>query len=432
MTKATRKLIARSSNFLRRMLRKPAWQFTRFIDDPRQQKGRRWKFKTLMEALFFGFLTNRGSLRDVETMTEFSGSALLGPLFHGRVPDTTLYDLVGKCSAQEVDGLRTQLHAQTHSLWRSKSIDPVGLPCGVAAVDNKTLWTGKPEEAHDPECQLVHPKNRAAYAQLRCVRTVLISAASKPTVDQVVMRRQTNERGMFAEVFAVLCEQYDSLIEVYSMDAGFCSEANARKVDEAQKGYIFGLKENQPELYREAVRVVGSAGAEVRTQWERYQGDRIRYHLYRTCEMAGYLGWDHLKQVWRVEKEIVSGRTGESTRENRYYVTNLHVGRLTPRQILQVIRAHWGIENNCNWTLDVVWDEDTKAWCGQGLGIRVLGLLRLMAYNLVSSLRLRYLRKRGEAGEEKRRWKEICDLIFLAITREGIDLAGIKRMPHGR
>src|SRR5206468_2224000 len=103
-------------------------------------------------------------------------------------------------------------------------------------------------------------------------------------------------------------------------------------------------------------------------------------------------------------------------RENRDYVTNLHWGRFKPAQILRVVRAHWGIENNCNWTLDVIWDEDTKVWCGQGMGIRVLGLLRLMADNLVSLWRCRYLRQRDERAAAKRRWKEWCDVIWLVIA----------------
>ncbi len=132
--------------------------------------------------------------------------------------------------------------------------------------------------------------------------------------------------------------------------------------------------------------------------------------------MEGSHGWSPLKQSWRVEKEIIRGKTGEVERENHYYVTNLPWGRFKPAQILLVVRAHWGIENNCNWTREVSWDEATKVWCGQGLGIRVLGLLRLMAYNLVSHLRCRYLRQRDERAAAKRRWKEWCDAMLLVIA----------------
>jgi len=368
-----------------------------------------------MRAVLWGFLTNRRSLRAVESLTECG--------FDQRIPDSTLYDFVGQFSGEDVADLRRQLHAQVRTDWRSKSLEPVGLPCGVVGVDNKTLWTGPVAHAHDSHAQVVHPPHQPAYAQVRAVRTVLLSAASKPAIDQVAIRADTNEGGMFPEVFRELEAAYAALIEIYSLDAGFCSQANARLIAEAQKGYILGLKGNQPELFREAQRVLGSQRQpEQSSAWELYQGDQLRYHLYRTTEMEAYLDWSHLKQVWRVEKEICKGKTGHIERENRYYLTNLHVGRLKPEQILYIVRAHWAIENHCNWTMDVIWDEDSKVWCGQGVGIQMLGLLRLMAYNLVSLLRCRYLRTREQARAEKRRWQECCDMLFLLICQAGRDL----------
>jgi hypothetical protein len=134
MTTAYRKFLQRSPNYLRRIVRKPAWDFNRFVADPRHEKGRRWKLQTMMRALLYGFLTNRDSLRAVENLSECG--------FDQRVPDSTLYDFVGKFSGNRVAELRSQLHTQIRTEWRSKSLEPVGLPCGVVAVDNKTLWTG--------------------------------------------------------------------------------------------------------------------------------------------------------------------------------------------------------------------------------------------------------------------------------------------------
>jgi len=412
MTPSYRKFLERSRTYLRRILRKPAWDFNRFVADPRQAKGRRWQFRTLIRALLCGFLTNRESLRAVESLSECG--------VDHRIPDSTLDDFFGKFSGDEVADLRRQLHAQVRTDWRSKSLEPVGVPCGVVAVDNKTLWTGPVAHAHDPHAQVVHQLERPAYAQVRAVRTVLLSAVSKPAIDQVAIRANTNEGGMFPEVLQVLEATYGALIEIYSLDAGFCSQANARLIAAAHKGYIIGLKGNQPELWREAERVLGAQTTpEESSAWEPYQGDQLRYQLYRTTAMEAYLDWSHLKQVWRVEKEIRQGKTGQVACEHRYYVTNLHRGRLRPEQILAVVRAHWAIENHCNWTVDVIWDEDSKVWCGQGVGIQVLGLLRLMAYNVVSRLRCRYLCMREQRRAEKRRWQECCDALFLLICQAG-------------
>jgi len=418
MTENYQRLKQSTSNFLRRILRKPAWDCKRFVRDRRGRRGRRWEFAILFNSLLKGYLSNRSSLRSVERLTAMTSGK--------RVPDTTLYDFVERFGETEVAGLRRQLQEQVRSEWRSKTLAPVGLPCGIVAVDNKTVWSG-PATAAPAGAQLVHPKERPAYGQVRVVRSVLISAASKPALDQVVIRPETNECGMFAEVMAQLEAAYGSLFEVYSGDAGFCSEANARLVAKANKGYSFGLKGNQGELRREAERVLGvQLAPELTTTWECYRGERVRYHLYRTTEMAGYLDWDHLKQVWRVEKERVHTQRRTVARENRYYVTNLHLGRLAAAQILQVLRGHWAIENNCNWTLDVIWDEDTKVWCGKGLALQALGLLRLMAYNLVALLRSRGWRRREAQQQEKRGWWELLDLILQIFSAQGIACSGLQ------
>jgi hypothetical protein len=97
MTTSDRKFLERSQHFLRRILRKPAWDFNRFVADPRHEKGRPWKLQTLRRALWCGFLTNRESLRAVESLTECGfdqGSRLDADDFVGK-----FWDGVASCAA---------------------------------------------------------------------------------------------------------------------------------------------------------------------------------------------------------------------------------------------------------------------------------------------------------------------------------------------
>ena len=207
-----RKLLDRSSHFLQRRLAKPTWDFSRYVKDPRAQRGRRWELNALMSALLFGLLTNRRSLRGTQGLTEWEG-AWVRALIGGRAPDSTLYDLLGGLTPE---GLREQLHDQVHELWRAKALEPVGLPCTVAAVDGKTIWSGVSETGPDLECQTAHHEGRPSTSQLRVIRTVLISAAGTPAIDQAVVPKVTNEMGAFATVFADLEGAYGVMIEVYS------------------------------------------------------------------------------------------------------------------------------------------------------------------------------------------------------------------------
>lgn len=77
----------------------------------------------------------------------------------------------------------------------------------------------------------------------------------------------------------------------------------------------------------------------------------------------------------------------------------------------------------------MIWDEDSKVWCGQGVAIRLLGLLRLMASNIVGQLRCRYQERRGAREAVKRGWQPWCELlvqVLMAVSGAGVAGSGLK------
>jgi hypothetical protein len=70
-----------------------------------------------------------------------------------------------------------------------------------------------------------------------------------------------------------------------------------------------------------------------------------------------------------------------------------------------VVPGRWGIENDCNWTLDVLWQEDRTAWASNAAAapdrhpLQRLSWLRLLAFNAVGWLRGVRLRSRPSWGE---------------------------------
>jgi predicted transposase YbfD/YdcC len=93
--------------------------------------------------------------------------------------------------------------------------------------------------------------------------------------------------------------------------------------------------------------------------------------------------WSGVRSVVMVEsrREFINGRDkGKVTKEWRYYLSSLV---LSAADFNQRIRAHWAIENQCHWVLDVGMHEDVyRVRCGDGADN--LGVLRRMARNLVS------------------------------------------------
>ena len=79
-----------------------------------------------------------------------------------------------------------------------------------------------------------------------------------------------------------------------------------------------------------------------------------------TTALQDYLDWPGAQQVFRVERRVVTKRTGEVRRETVYGVTSLPPTRITAAQLLRVLRQHWHIENRSHWVRDVTFGEDAS------------------------------------------------------------------------
>ena len=85
--------------------------------------------------------------------------------------------------------------------------------------------------------------------------------------------------------------------------------------------------------------------------------------------------------MFRIER-VVDRLDGKEPRcELAYGITSVPAARATPRQLLQLNRGHWGIENGLHWVRDVTFDED-RCRVRRGAAAQVLASLR----NLVISL----------------------------------------------
>jgi len=400
-----------------RHLKAPPWQWGE-VSDPRGQRGRRWELTELLNAALAGMLTACPTLRDVERLTEELGQ--VGRQYvHQRVPDATLWDLFSgrrrrrpqadatrdpaaegaTHRALDPQQFRRQLRCQVRAMGRAKCLQPQALPCGVLSIDGKGL--GKLEHDAEGQAQKSHRHDGSPYWLARVLRASLVSAASKPVVDQLPIGARTHEMGSFGAFFDALLEAYDPLFEIITVDAGMTSKANANRVHAADKGYVMALKDNQPELLAEAKRLLAPRrrGKPVADSTERYRGHTVQRRLYRNRDIAGFHRWSHLKQVCLVEQHRWDAH-GKTHTEQCFLLTHLHAGRLTHAQALALVRLHGGIENDVFWSLDMQWREDSVPWCSSGHAVEVLSLIRLMAYNLVQLARKRSLRPR--ADPEKR------------------------------
>jgi predicted transposase YbfD/YdcC len=401
--------VKRFARFLRKRGNLPDFSA---VKDARARRGQRWSLPSLLSSVLIGMMAFETSLRGVERLTRDLDGCRRRLGIRRRVPDSTLARALSR--HRDEQGLRRALVGQIRRAERNKALQPVRLPINMVAIDGQTIWCSD-KKLDDPACQAMKQDDSQSYYRLHALHAVLVSAASQPCIDQLLVRGKTNEMGEYNRFVERLFKTYGrshERLELIASDAGMTSADNAAHTHFLGLGYLMGVKENQPTLLREAERLCGwgaqkQAGfvCEAVTHWERYRGKRVRRELFRSREIEGWPNWQSARQIWRV-KQTTEHPDGSTVVENRYFVTNLAWGRLKAHEILRVVREMWGVENGCHWSLDVLMKQDTRSWCTSGKALRMLSWLRLMAYNALRLLKDRYLRSdasRAMAWDDLRR-----------------------------
>jgi len=235
--------------------------------------------------------------------------------------------------------------------------------------------------------------------------------------------KHTGETTNLAPFIAWLREQYGELTTNFTLDADLWSKAIFLAMDVSGFGVFAGLKGNKPELSDEAKRVLRTVRAKQApcavTDWEPRGKGMIRRELWRTTQLDGWNGWTHLRQVI-VVKQTTRDRDGKDKVELRYFVTNATTGMLSPRQLLRLVRLHWCIENDCNWAFDMQFGEDDGRWCTQNKAALVLGVLRMIAYNMLQWLRKAHVQVRAASGAScPRPWRSVFELVRRYLIGQG-------------
>ena len=145
---------------------------------------------------------------------------------------------------------------------------------------------------------------------------------------------------------------------VVTADALHCHPAMAQAVLAAGADYALGLKGNHGPLHAAAVEAFSAADSKGhlpfhetierghdREEW------RCASVVDRPQDAPAFPG---LMAIGRIESER---RCGSKVEKATRYVALSTV--LTPQKVLEVVRAHWSVENDLHWQLDVSFHEDS-------------------------------------------------------------------------
>ena len=108
--------------------------------------------------------------------------------------------------------------------------------------------------------------------------------------------------------------------------------------------------------------------------------------MLMTSEMLNaYAIWPGLPQVYRLEREFQWWRQGvcyKTSREVEFGITSLSRKKATPMKLLEIRRAHWGIETASLYRRDVTRREDATRFT-IGTAARVMANLNNLVLALI-------------------------------------------------
>lgn len=190
-------------------------------------------------------------------------------------------------------------------------------------------------------------------------------------VEHGLVLGQVAASGKTGELKAIpaLLEMLSLKGRIVSLDALGCQKEIAAIITEKQGDYVVSLKKNHPTL-EEAVRERFVDGLQKDYQGikhERHEETELEHgRLVRRCcdvlydvdELPGISEWSGVKAVALMSTEQVRGLNTKKAKEQKGQRLFLSSVALPAKEMAQVIRRHWHVENQLHWQLDVHLRED--------------------------------------------------------------------------
>ena len=211
---------------------------------------------------------------------------------------------------------------------------------------------------------------------LGSTRGVHLVAAYLPTVGVVLAQLEVEEKANELVVAPKLLAQLDLSGVVVTGDAMFAQRNLSVQIVKGGGNYLWKVKENQPELLDD-IRTLfrpppltkseapGSDMPDMPTdlEWahtlDKGHGRIEAREIWVSSALKGYSDWPHLEQAFQLKCRVVDG-LGQITEAVHYGVTSLSRPAASPQRLLQLVRAHWGIENGLHHRKDVSLAEDSS------------------------------------------------------------------------
>jgi len=327
----------------------------RDIHDPREPNARH----DLGDLLFVALAAMLCGAKTCVDMAEFAEDRLAElreavPLHHGAPSHDTFSRVFRLLDPAELEWAFKQCLSAIHKEMGARA------PKGIVALDGKSLKRG-------------YDKGRAFMPPLM---VEIFNAETRLTL------AQTRAKGG-AEVATALDLLKGLVLKgcTVTADALHCHAGMAKAVRERKAHYVLGLKANRSSLFADAE----AAFADPKHRpavFETKETSHGRTDIRRAAVLPAAVlardpGYEGLAAIGRIDAErAIEGKTAAS---RRYVILSRP---LKPERLIEVVRAHWSIENQLHWMLDVVFRED-EARTRKDYAPENLAALRRIALNLL-------------------------------------------------
>lgn len=198
--------------------------------------------------------------------------------------------------------------------------------------------------------------------------------------------------------------------QIVSIDAMGCQKNIAKKIREKKANYILALKGNQGNLHDNvSLYFEGPEHLKACHFFEHNDKGHGRVET-RRCYATEAIEWLEERHKWTDLKTIFMIESiryikGKESLERRHFIASLPPN---PKSLLAGVRAHWGIENNLHWILDVIFHEDQRIIWNQNIAQNE-SIIRKMALNLIKQYQI--IRK-ADTGKAKVAIKTLRKLLL--------------------
>lgn len=232
---------------------------------------------------------------------------------------------------------------------------------------------------------------------------VYLLAAYLPSEGLVLMEVEVEGKGKEIPSALKLLKKLDLREKIVMGDALHTQREASKEICVAGGDYIWYAKGNQSQL-EEDIRLwfepepdpIPGQGRlpkdfEYAQTTNKGRGRFDERKITVSSQLNDFLDWPFLKQVFKLERRVTDMKTGMTKERTVYGVTSLSRDEVTPKELLELIRSYWGIENGLHYRRDVTLLEDRTRMQSKNAGQVMACINNLILGLLIGKKKFDYL-----------------------------------------